>query len=358
MLKITAFHDLHGWRPIEIEPSSSLRISCRCCPGVIKVVCGIFASPPSEFSTTSLFVTACHTCGYMGYANPPSESWFDAFYKSEWDAAGKQGINHEFSAAIDAGTTAHPLVPLVESLGLDRDDPILEIGCGFGYDLHKLSALGYRNLTGNEPCEHRREAGREKFGLNIRQDVPTESKYRCIYSDQVLEHSYDPSRFIADCAAMQGDGDYLVLGVPSNAGEPTMGVLMFLPHLHSFTSRAMDRLLVRHGYVPGYATMDHENLMVIAKKISNSDEIKFAPQKFSRIDWRKLDRQLGDGAPKPCRLWWQMHYDKGGYCDESDWPTVAETYPGHRSVSVEPCKRTTEVPFEIHMDGALRMFVK
>jgi SAM-dependent methyltransferase len=93
---------------------------------------------------------------------------------------------------------------------------LLELGCGFGYLLavsHELFSKSYGTEYSNAAIENAAPHAEKIFkgGLDA---VPSEMKFDCIIANQVLEHAYNPGKFISDARKYISAGGFLVLAVP------------------------------------------------------------------------------------------------------------------------------------------------
>jgi SAM-dependent methyltransferase len=235
MLRITdtQFDKLSGWRPQPMTMPLEAIPHCPCCLGAIEPVAGLYTP------LALVVVCECRSCGWLGYGNRPSAQWFESFYASDWDEAGQ---------ATDVDLSRHALHPLAAFVSHLVKPPasVCDLGCGFGTAIYQLHRAGY-TVRGVEKCGHRRLAACA-HNLVVTGDLALLGKFDVIASHHVLEHCLDPDAFVKEIAEHQDEGGIMYLSVPNQVGEPSMGCLLFLPHLHSFTFGSLCRLAQRHGY--------------------------------------------------------------------------------------------------------------
>jgi 2-polyprenyl-3-methyl-5-hydroxy-6-metoxy-1,4-benzoquinol methylase len=260
----------------------------------------------------------CLACGHVAYMDRPTEAWFERFYQSAWDSAETNAAEGMLGARVRAANrlgVQRPPITLALGLDLDRTRAVCELGCGHGRSLQQLVLAGFSNVVGVEPSAHRAEATRRSFDFDVLA-APFESPattaalerrapFSLIYSIHALEHTFDPAKVLGRAAMLQGEGDYLILSVPNLQDEPTLGLLLFLPHLHSFTPRSLVRLAARQGYalVDESLTTTREINMVFAR----STDVRAVDPVAKTVD--ALDKsihslQLDRQPPPRRRIFW------------------------------------------------------
>lgn len=313
MLLIESPKELSGLRPQALDMELVHQETCPCCTNRLAPVAGVYAQQLLE-------VGACERCGYVGYISRPTLGWFERFYSDDWDSNGRDETRDakvEIIECLDA-LNDHPITQFVKK-NVGKNETVCDVGCGFGLAVHQMTKLGYK-ATGIEKSEHRRRFASE-CGARIVESLSECGTFDIVGSFHVMEHSYDPDGFIREIAAHQEDGGICFIGIPCQFGEPTMGVLLFLPHLHSFTISSLCALMGRHGYG-------------VLNGNSNGCDMQFAFQKgapvrmpsnesrYSIVD--KLERGIHANGRGPL-LWWHKGDDRSGFIEEDLW----ELWKGH-----------------------------
>lgn len=183
----------------------------------------------------------CGACDHVFYRNPPAPDFFAHFYSQVWNS--ERGENLQ-SQIVPSAKVKHQSARLTRDLGLgDISIRILEIGCGHGAMLAGLEAAGYRDLYGTEASDYRAAVSNKRFPGRIftggYESVPDDLRFDFIYSNHVLEHIYDPRQAFAWMTERLRPGGVIAATVPDAWGEPIMGQVLFLPHLHSFCHRSL-----------------------------------------------------------------------------------------------------------------------
>ena len=250
------------------------------------------------------------------------------YYLDTWDAAAERGTPEGRTAVLEKlaspyGATERADVRLARGLRLDRSAPVCEIGCGFGGSLRQLAASGFTRLVGIEASRHRADIARAG-GFDVlttpfeapetRDALHTRGPFALILTFQTLEHTYHPDAVFAAASALQEPGGHLIVSVPNQEGEPSMGVLLFLPHLHSFTATSLARLGARHGYdVADARANTAKTLNMVFRRAERPAPVAPAPEAYARalekiVSGLDLDR-LHIGRR---RLWWSRRRDLAG----------------------------------------------
>ena len=185
----------------------------------------------------------CDSCCHLFYDKMPTDRWLDNFYTNNWDSYGR---NERF--------VNNSVIPFPEShfshlleLKLNSDAAILDFGCGFGQGLLGLRDLGFKNLFGVEPSKHRFEIasslniGKVAHGsIDQIENLRDEGQFfDCIISRHVFEHLRAPLDHLQQLKEFLKPNGIVILLVPVVLFESPVGSLMFLPHLHTFSSSSM-----------------------------------------------------------------------------------------------------------------------
>jgi hypothetical protein len=192
-------------------------------------------------------------------------------------------------------------------------------------------------------------------------------------TSHVLEHTYAPHEVFAAAASLQEPGAYLIVSVPNQEGEPSMGVLLFLPHLHSFTLTSLARLAARHGYeVADAKATTAKNLNVVFRRVEDAQPVAPAEQAFAAaVDKIVTGLDLDRRHVGRRRLWWMRRADVGGQVwagppaalGDRAWRrfVAAEQIDRPRSVLIAGIglqARNDGVPIEVHYPDRIGLFFK
>jgi 2-polyprenyl-3-methyl-5-hydroxy-6-metoxy-1,4-benzoquinol methylase len=379
--------DLAGWKVLDVTPDLPCD-AASLCPAdhvPLRTVCTLLA--PNR--TTRVRVGTCPDCGHTAYIDRPAVGWLHEFYRRTWDtatgAAQEESIERRARklAALRAGVE-RDAIALAKALPLDRSRPVCEIGCGYGSSLKQLEQAGFSNLAGVETSEHRAEVARRAVDGEILTSpfeapataaaLRARGPFALIYSIHAIEHTADPGAVIAAAAALQERDGYLILSVPNLEGEPTMSVVFFLPHLHTFTRESLVRLASRHGYgLVDDERADRRNLNLVFRK-GYRGEAATRQERIIERTTAKFVRGLAlrEGGLGRRRLWWLKRSDRAGQIwwsgvkrlDTWRWREVARRHPDDdpRSLLVRALRRrytdAGESPLEIQFERDVALFYK
>ena len=132
-----------------------------------------------------------------------------------------------------------------------KPNSVLEVGCGAGEFLYRLSACAGR-VVGVDINERAIAVARSK-GLDVSNQplsAMTET-FDMIFMFQVLEHLEAPGAFISELVGRLNPGGYMVLAVPNSDGymKDVEVVFLDMPPHHStcWSEEALDSLATAHG---------------------------------------------------------------------------------------------------------------
>lgn len=385
--KIEKFLDLKNFQVLEISASVPLakQESCPSDGTRLSTLCTFVGNS----GTQKIRFGACRNCGYAGYIDRPTKEWINDFYLHTWDSAGEADVESEIQKAKErliAGDMSKEKesVLLIKKLGLAKNRAICELGCGYGGSLRQIKDLGFSDLIGVENSSHRAAIAEKAYGIkvltgafeseNVQNGLKIKAPFGAIFSYHVLEHVYDPNEVVALAAELQKDGDYLILSVPNFVKESSMGVLSFVPHLHSFTAESLRLLLARNGYgVTDVSMTTNQNLNVVGKKGASAGEAK--GKDFFSEAIEKFYRGLGLSGRKRAytrRLWWLGNTDLGGQrCflgsnifERLNWKLFRKFSGNEAAKSIlvsDLAQRYSSLhdsPLEIQFEGNIRLFYK
>lgn len=298
--------ELLNWRPIEIGASVPLesQTACPACANGLNTLAVLSATPG-----TAIRVGVCTTCGYAGYMDRPARAWISRYYAEVWTHGAEKDLAVLRKKQQPDNSSSRAVRRALELLA-DRSRPILEIGSGYGTMLRFIRSYGVANVIGLESSRRRAETAREATGLSVlsgdfeseavQAELRKHAPFGIIAAFHVLEHTYNPAEIIAAASRLQDAGDLLVIGVPNFSGEPAMSILLFLPHLHSFTREALERLLHRGGYtVIDGGFSDATDITIITRKISNPGSLQSGGGQYRTRAQEKFRRELALSSLAP-----------------------------------------------------------
>lgn len=383
--QIDDYLELQGWRVIDVGGVPMNAVAACPADGVpLKTLCTL----RSGSDHVSVRIGCCSECGHVTYIDRPTQEWIYEYYLATWDSAAERVTPEGRAAALEKlsrsnGEYEPATVRLARKLSLDRTSPVCEIGCGFGGSLRQLAATGFTQLIGIEASRHRAEIARaaDFDVLTTPFEVPETQKtlqrrapFGLILSFHALEHTYDPDAVFAAASALQEPGGYLVVSVPHQEGEPSMGVLLFLPHLHSFTAASLARLGARHGYEVADAQGNTaKSLNVVFRRTLQPAPTPVSGDPFGRaVDKIVTGLDLDRPHIGRRRLWWQRRGDVAGQVwagppdqlGNWNWERFVdrERIDRPRSVLVRSLQagngRSSGTPLEIQYRGRVALFFK
>ena len=164
-----------------------------------------------------------------------------------------------------------------DKLGLLKDAKILDFGCGVGTMLNGLKELGFTNLFGIEPSQHRYEAAKNLLGSNIylgNEDTAVDlaksmGGFDFIFSNHVFEHIKDPVLVSEKLYESTNHRGKIMITVPEVMCESPIMVSLFLPHLHSFNACSLERMVCNAGFSAKKTEISESEITCIGTKNLN-----------------------------------------------------------------------------------------
>lgn len=138
----------------------------------------------------------------------------------------------------------------------NRDARILEIGCGYGKNLHAIKAFGYNRVSGVDFSEEQIELARSTVGIDevyfanaIEWLTESDERYDCIVLIDVLEHLELPALVtLGDMLDRHlNPGGRVIVQVPNDIAPLNPLPHGDLTHLRAFTPQSMAQFFANAG---------------------------------------------------------------------------------------------------------------
>jgi 2-polyprenyl-3-methyl-5-hydroxy-6-metoxy-1,4-benzoquinol methylase len=381
--RIDDYFDLEGWKVVELTGVPMAQVpACPADGAPLTTMCEL----TSRDRGTRVRIGCCSECGHISYIDRPTQEWIYRYYLETWDSPAERGAGEGMAAVADkaaraADGTIHATVRLAKGLPIDRSQPVCEIGCGYGTSLRQLASAGFTRLVGIEASRHRAEiASAAGFDVlttpfeapDTREALRARGPFGLIFTFHALEHTYHPDAVFAAAAALQEPGSHLIVSVPNQEGEPSMGVLMFLPHLHSFTAASLTGLAARYGYdVADPSANSAKTLNMVFRRTASRPAAGAGPGGGVERALAKIVSGLELDRPRfgRRRLWWSRRGDIAGQVwvgppaglGQRNWNRFLERgeIRRPRSVLVSNLRGArSDAPLQIQFRGAAALFFK
>lgn len=105
-------------------------------------------------------------------------------------------------------------LPWTHHARVNTGDRVLDLGCGEGADLQKLSLFGYRHLTGADPFLPADSFAAPGVPLLAGRHDELTGEYDCIVMSHSFEHVADPHATLASVRSLLAPGGRLVIRMP------------------------------------------------------------------------------------------------------------------------------------------------
>jgi SAM-dependent methyltransferase len=175
---------------------------------------------------------SCLSCGATCRSTAPTEASVRAIYHDDYALP-------DLAPAADTARAQYYAAWLAPHLGTPAR--VLDVGCGSGALLHQLAERWPQaHLCGVDPSA---PAISSRPNLTLHRGfldaVAPSERFDVIVAVNVIEHSYDPARFLQDLAQRLSPGGRLAIVCP--AADPANVELLFEDHLWTLTPRALAR---------------------------------------------------------------------------------------------------------------------
>lgn len=218
----------------------------------------IYNAKDYTVSGESFSIAECRQCGFRFTADPPAESDCGRYYQSQ------DYISHSDTSAGLVNRIYHRVrkIMLGRKAGLLADKAIkktlLDFGSGTGYFAAHMQSLGF-DATGIEMDDQAREFSKRQFGIKA---LSTEGFLTAKFGQQfgyitlwhVLEHLYNPDRYMKAFYDLLEDNGRLIIAVPNFRGREATAYGLWwagydVPrHLWHFDPKSMDTFASRNGF--------------------------------------------------------------------------------------------------------------
>jgi SAM-dependent methyltransferase len=227
-------------------------------------------------------ILKCTRCGlaFTGFTSTQAAS---QYYRTEYFAAA-----HCYAESLRAQTAAgsnpdhDECVRQVARHARRTHGRILDIGCAAGALLAAFQNAGW-HITGIEPSKEMAHYARQQLGCEVYEEtvetsmLPTAS-FDVVTALHVLEHSSNPSLFVARCRRYLRSHGLLLVEVPDfgsrTARKRGHSWIPLYPdsHRYHFTGETLSNLLARHGFRVIH-TQRRGGLGILSRHLSQHTEI-------------------------------------------------------------------------------------
>ena len=206
-----------------------------------------FVMPDNHLLPKKYDVIACGRCGFVYADTPAKQADYDKYYAE----MSKYDMNY-----TDAGSLLYiDRAAWINTFVSNREDSIIDIGCGNGQLLWELKKLGLSDLTGVDPSE--------KCVLDIKAkgfqgitssifSISTKNKFDCAILSGVLEHIYDVREIMETMKRLLKHLGLLFVCVPDASRYQDYDSVPFdyfnIEHINHFDETSLLNLGLQHGF--------------------------------------------------------------------------------------------------------------
>jgi len=176
--------------------------------------------------------------------------------------------DYGFTSSNRPHNFSYQLKAITELLDKDKNQCILDLGCGNGYLVNHLISLGY-NAYGTDASEKgiaiAKQTNADRFFVQDLSSgkLPFELQnilFDTIISTEVIEHLYDPEGFINFCKEVFNNKGELIITTPYHGYLKNLGISLFNKwdwhmnplwhggHIKLWSRATLSRLLTNAGF--------------------------------------------------------------------------------------------------------------
>ena len=158
------------------------------------------------------------------------------------------------------------------------DDPVLDIGCGSGFNLKQMNHLGYRNLTGVDPFIHQDYFISPQLRIYKLDPLNLDDslKYQCIMMHHSFEHMVDEKAVLEKAKKLLLPGGKILIRIP----------VFSKALMNEFGTNLVSLDAPRHIFIHSEKSMDllcRETGLKIEKVVYDADESSYwASEQYSQ----------------------------------------------------------------------------
>ncbi|MCU0409777.1 MAG: class I SAM-dependent methyltransferase [Bacteroidales bacterium] len=220
---------------------------------------GLFAAKDHLVSGESFLLEKCNACGFVFTASPPDEDKMQEYYVSG------EYISHSDTKSSLTDQAYHlarnfmlrKKHNLLLELNGGKPGNLLDIGSGTGYFAGYMKNRNW-NVTGIEISDRAREYSISRFGISVLDPdsiSAVEDGYAdCITLWHVLEHLYDPGRWMGEIRRVLKENGHCIFALPNATSAdfkwfgPDWAALDAPRHLWHFSPENFKKFAQNYGF--------------------------------------------------------------------------------------------------------------
>lgn len=218
-----------------------MRIHCPICDGAATYELPVLSHSgqgmisDGRLTSRSIHKVSCLNCGAGFCIDPPHSSEVSSWYSNGY------GLSVAAPEADGARARMYADWLIAEGLHGARGGRLLEVGSGSGRLLEELAGrLANTEFVGCEPSlsSHSRSSHNVMLYRGGIDAIPAAERFDTIIAVNVIEHTPDPTAFLASLSARLAPQGRIFIVCP-NGSEPNFE-LVFVDHLYSLTPSSID----------------------------------------------------------------------------------------------------------------------
>ncbi|WP_283806940.1 class I SAM-dependent methyltransferase [Bradyrhizobium canariense] len=149
--------------------------------------------------------------GYYSFAKPSRNSRVAAIRDAH--ALGRKSI----LGAVASFVRYDPIVAVIGYFGIEPSSRVLDVGCGSGKLLHRMSSAGFKNLTGVDPYIFKPTSSAVTIQKSDLQSMSGEFDF--IMFNHSLEHVPEPDQSLSNAKRLLAPGGRILVRIPTSSSH-------------------------------------------------------------------------------------------------------------------------------------------
>lgn len=191
----------------------------------------------------------CENCGQIFRCRKPSLEFWEKYWGTISESDIKIDVKHEnrrYNRYLNIGKILFEVC--------EKNESILDVGCGIGTGLKAYSDCGWNNVVGVEISQSRTIVGRKTNKVNILnkpiEEYNPSEKFSCVTLVHSFEHLSDPMIILKKLSELVDYASMVYLEVPNFRNFVKWDDVVYFAHLQNFSEYSLILSGLKHSLSP------------------------------------------------------------------------------------------------------------